>query len=342
MTAEQTGIVPGALDMRFADRVQETVTRRQFTRLARNLGEAGVYRQLGAEAEATPWSAYMGVMDQMNDAYVIADRELPFEPEPPANGMPTVTATIGFNSHAGRDRFHYLYETLLAGVHDPGMPRMRANETAELEIANFSHPDLCTAGRVGSALFYQQYKHLGPNLRPVFQHTVAEMKASGVVGYLPSELQDRIAMHEETVGADTLLTSGRLALLGNVVRPALAKSNRDLMMQRPRGNKPAIEEDIYFYLKDGSDSGIPVSALTVGKEVADELRYRRDQLTNPYKRRDVAGAGFALASMVTGMALTEGGSTIGGALVTVGKAIGPATIDAFADRWTRRGMAGQI
>jgi hypothetical protein len=277
----------------------------------------------------------MGVMDGVTGAQAVIEPDSLLA----QSSLPTVTATVEFDSSDARNDFHSLYELMLAGIHGSQMPSMRDVEQQRLVATSFGNPDLCTAGRVGSALFFKEYKSLGRNLRPLMQHTISEIEASQVIPYLPRELRDRIEWQRETVGADTLLTSGKLGIVGQAVRGALNEANAELIMQRPRDNRPAIETGIHFYAKSGVGSGIPVSATTAGREVTNEFRDRASALVEPYRQRDVAGAVGSFVNTVMGFGLTEGGSTVAGALITVGRATIPAAIGMVADKYTKRKLA---
>ena len=320
-------INPNSLALPFAGHMNEAVSHRQFTTLAGRLATEGFDRQLQVGPGEGRWTAYMGVLDGITAAHARFEDESLAAP----NTIPTTRVDVGFTDPLARARFHTVTETLLAGVAGRQMPRLRTGEPDTLRMTSFGNPDLCSLGRTGTALFYQEYKGLGRLLRPVLQHTVREIQDSGVVPRLPTELQDRIEWHADAIGVDSLLTSGRLSFIGDSMRVALDREGVKRIMQRPRDNRPALERDLHFYAKN-TDSGIPVSATTVGRQVVDEMRDRGEQLMQPIRRRDAAGAVGGIVNIIGGQGITEGGSTLAGALITVGRAIGPAIRGRLEDR----------
>jgi hypothetical protein len=199
-----------------------------------------------------------------------------------------------------------------------------------------SHADVVSLGRVGTAFFLEEYGNmLGRNKRAVIQKTVGEIHESGVMPFLPAELRERVEMQADTIGPDTLLTSGRISVLGLATRDALQKRHAMMFMQRPRDNRPAIEDGISFPAQS-SHKGIPLSDSSIGGQIVDDLTNRVYEIAGPARRRDVAGTAGSIANIIGGMGLTEIGSAVGGSLITVGRAVVPATIDAVRDFGLRR------
>jgi len=171
MQSRQTAVAPDALKMTFVGRVQEYIIAKQHGTLQKALGREGVRAYLGEQltdrltdgqfdelgsrlltdeiimalgpgAKESPWAAYMRIMDGIVSAKAVKQ---------PGKSKYT-TLTLNFKGVQEQEDFHSLCELLLAGIHGPTMPSMRA-QGERLVIKNFGHADLCTLGRVGSALF---------------------------------------------------------------------------------------------------------------------------------------------------------------------------------------------
>lgn len=328
MSIEPGSTAPEALNLGFVARVSEHVTKWQFNRLTTNLDREGVTEFLGPEAAEAPFDTYMGLLDTIERADVVED---------PDNSPDHTSLAVHFTHQEGRDRFHRLLDLALAGIHGPTMPAIRPGLNNELlYLRNFSYPDLSTLGRIGTVLLIKQYDtDLGRNRRLTLNHTLDEIKDSGVMDYLPPQLLSRIAYLKERFGekaGDIILTSGHLSLLGSALREELDDGENPLPIQRPRGYRPVIEEDASFHvIRSVKSTGAPVSGSGLGRAVAGQLTDRAEDFMEPFKKRKLAKAGEDSWSIMTGLGITEGifsgARAIGTMVVAVGAALWSKGID---------------
>ncbi|HKR82000.1 MAG TPA: hypothetical protein VJR27_03290 [Candidatus Saccharimonadales bacterium] len=316
MSAEQTGIAPEALSLGFVARVDEYVTSRQFNTLATNLEREGVIAALGDTAIDTPWQAFMEVTDGITAATAESGAD-------PA----LMNVAITFTDTKARERFHNLYDLLLAGIHGLAMPHLRSGGPRELRAWNFSYADLSTAGRAGTALLRQEYgKTLGPNLRLIQANTVGDIASGNVMHYIPDRLRTRVAqqredlsqLFDEETADESLLSSGRLGIVGKAMREAQHSVGMvSLAVQRPRSNRPRIEEKTHFFAR-GAD--IPLSHTTIRRTIIEQVRDGVEELTRPYKERNLVKVGQDLWDIVTGLGMAQGAGSAVRALGTISAA----------------------
>src|SRR5688572_9650139 len=101
--------------------VTEHLTNRNLDVLGDNALNAGIFER----PEATPWSAYMAIVDTITDSAS--------ERTTSTNRSLCLTNTlIRFDSNLGRDRFQYVAEGALAGIQVSTMPRIRSGGQPEL------------------------------------------------------------------------------------------------------------------------------------------------------------------------------------------------------------------
>lgn len=326
MSIEPGNTAPEALNLGFVARVSEHVTKWQFNRLTANLDREGVTEFLGPEAAEAPFDTYMKLVDTIERADAIED---------PDNSPGHASLAVHFTHQEGRDRFHRLVDLSLAGIHGPTMPAIRPGLNNELlYLRNFSYPDLSALGRIGTALLIKQYDtDLGRNRRLTLNQTLSEMEDNGVMDYLPRQLLSRIAYLKEKFGekaGDIILTSGHLSLLGSALRDELDSEENPLPVQRPRGYRPAIEEDASFYvIRSVKATGAPVSGSGLGRAVAGQLTDRAEDLMEPFKKRKLAKAGEDSWSIMTGLGITEG-------IFSAVRVIGTIAVAAGAALWSKR------
>ncbi|HSX34679.1 MAG TPA: hypothetical protein VLF62_03495 [Candidatus Saccharimonadales bacterium] len=354
MSIEQVPVAPQALEAGILDRVEDFVTgkqmatlakhltaegitgelnqqltERQFETLGENVVASGVTKQFGDKTGEKPWTAMMDVVDEITFA----------ASEPQRDGPPkSVDVTARLSSGQARDRFYDFYETLLSGVHGSDRPRIRTSPSRpkELDMTNILHPDVCTPGRVATALFLREFRDLGRNNRLIVQRSLDQIEASGVVAHMPPELVARMQTQRERLGVmagGTLLTSGQFSLIGGTVRRSLVHTG-PLDMQRPKRNRPAIEEGLSFKARAASaDVGLPVSGTTIGHELQGQLI---DRITDVYRKEDKVGTLERLASIIGGLGVTEGVGSAVKALGTVSTAFGAAMGSKVADMYLKR------
>lgn len=330
MGAEQIDILPGALDSSFRARVNEYVTSRQTSLLDRNLKKEKVIDQLGQDALAgRPWSAYMEIMDGIIGASAVLD---------PADSGDLTTLNVSFADKDKRDRFHDIYDQMLAGTHGPEMPHFRTNEPPDvgLTVRSFGYADACTAGRIGTALFRQQYKKsLGPGLRLILTSTIGDIERKGLTHRLPIELQQRIARQEQLFGKEVtgtmLLTSGHISVIGVAMRNAL--KDKKLAIQRAYGERPVIEERLILY---STETDVPISVASIGRIIVGQIRERIRDFKASFQKRDYTKAMQDLWGLLSGFGSTEGIGAIVRASATLAAAYGAALWGMAADKRTKR------
>lgn len=321
----QGNTAPEALDVGFMARIDEVVTQWQFRKLTSNLNREGIIDFLGPEAVDAPFDTYMSVLDTIEDAQALVD---------PANTPGHATLAVRFTGEPERDRFHRLLELTLAGVHGPTMPALRPGaEGNTLNLHSFGYADLSSAGRIATALLAKQYgSALGRNRRLTINHTINEMQTNGVMDYLPPQLVDRVAYLQERFGeaaGHIIMASGHLSLLGTTLRGVLDSDEKTLAVQRPRGCRPAIEEDVSFYtIRSVEGTGAPISGTSIGYTLKGQVYERKEDFLEPYRKRRLAKAGEDLWSMLSGLGITEG-------IASGARAIGTVAIATAAAWWSK-------
>lgn len=309
------------------DAINQRLTEQQFDTLGGRLVASGVTKQFGDKTGRKPWTAVMNIVDEVEFA----------ASEPQLDGpLKSVDVDTELRTGRGRDDFQDLYETLLAGVHGADMPRLRTSGPRGLNAKNLLHPDVCTPGRVFTALFLQEFRDVGHNNRLIVQRTIDQIETSGVVEYMPPELVARMHIQRERLGAtagSTLLTSGQFSLIGGTVRRSLVHTG-ELAVQRPRGNRPAIENRLSFYARTASkDTGMPVSGTTIGHQLQGQLA---DRVHGVYQKDDVIGTAERLWGIVSNLGVTEGASSAVKALWTISSAFGNAMAGKVTDMYLQR------
>lgn len=299
---------PEVLKMGYANRVTESVTHWQSGLLTNNLAHVGATGLLTAMQgfEDRPWDAYMSVMNGITTA-----EATPYLSEAPgANGY--MSLKVGFKDELAREAFQTFAGYTFTGISGYRIPHMR-NYGPELQIQNFSHPDLCTVGRVGSALFRHQYgSQLGPNARLLDSRTLRQIREDrpgrGYGPYLPASLIDYIDPpnnSDRPLPDNVLFTSGRLSIVGAQVRQVLTERELPLPLQRERGRTPNIEKGLRF-VQTQSTAGMPLSGGTIGNVLTEQVWGRWSEYRDPIRERDYTKAGEQLWSLASGLGATEG------------------------------------
>lgn len=315
---------PQALEIGFRERTREYQTGRLFGKLTSNLRKEGITHS---------WNQYMDVMNTVVSARA----------EAASNGR--LALTVSFADEQTRDNFSRLCQHILAGTHGPTGLSFLGRGTQELTVENFGHEDLVTLGRVGTALFLDEYgTTLRQNIRLLRQHSIGSIEDSGVLELLPAELRERLTEQKAAIGkvaSNTLLTSGvGISKIGATVRIA----SNDRSMQRSKNNTPKIEEGIRFYYTSPRDSGaVVVSSTTTGKLLKEQGKDFMDRQVSPMRDGDIVQRGEAAYDMVTGVVsggkLLTGGFSLARALFTSAKGATAAIHGFFAessDRWDAR------
>lgn len=344
---------PELPDQSFLDRVDHHATYRQFDRLGHNLQT--VRGVLGQTALKRPWTALMEATD------IIAGAESELQ----AGGPPHfTTSTIRFHPDAlqpapqptvpGQTRFEYFHELftlVLSGIGDnkkyvsPFMsPESNGpDQPPLLVVRNMLYADIATFGRLGTQFFRVEFgAALGKSIEFFLQHTVEEILASPVMPWLRetattsadiARLVERIEWHRDNIGVDSLLTSGAFSWVGGADRTEREAHSIPLDAQRPRGNRPTIEEGTNFYFRKpprkrkgkGGQSeqragGIPVSGSTASQAARGVVQNRVDDtFVNPWQARDWVKLGEGLWDIATGLGIKEG-------FVTGARAVGALTV----------------
>jgi len=308
--------------------LNQRLTERNFDALARNVVASGIPQLLGSKFGARPWTTAMYLTDEIvfSDAW-------PYNDGPPG----TTRSIIQFESAIGRKHYHEFAKLELAGIHGSTKPEIFRSGERELTCDNMLYADVATGGRVLTALFREEYgKKLGRNEPLIVQHSLGQIKKNGV--NLPPDLAARAATQRERLGdaaEGTLLTSGMLSLVGGAMRYAL--NDRNLILQRPRDNKPDIEKKLTFIeRKASSDIGLPISGTTVGNEVKGQVI---DRVREIHQEDDPVGDLERIASLLTGLGVNEGLGTAAKALYTATRAFGYAFATRLIDQHTMRQLA---
>lgn len=326
-------IHPHILNQGLGKRTGEIVRQQSIDRLTRNLGKEGILGALGD----TPWDAYMGIMDGLESGEV----ELGRQPHPSL-----LNVSIRFNSSGARQRFEDVAHPLLAGIHGYGTtPQFRRDGQRNLTAEHFGHEDVSTLGRTGTALLYHQYgRALGPNL-PLVAGTIQDIQANGDLPYLPGALTRRIKEQDARLtpaldGKPSFLSSGSLALVGHSMRETLRTNNLPVNMQRPRDNRPRVEEGVTF-ISTGDE--MPRSATTLGGVLKAQLGGRVQEFVDPFRPKgfDLPRAAEGVADVLTGGGLLKLGGAALAAVIAISKATPRALAQPSQYRQATREIARQ-
>lgn len=340
MSAESNFVAPSLLQVGFTDRVLTHLTGLHMDRLGENVRGAEIISRLGTVvtegltnrnidvigynalnvgvipgAEETPWSAYAEIMDP------IVGAESERAPSADSNLYPTNTL-IRFENGLGRDRFHHFIESSLTGIPNQTRPSIRIAGPRELIAHDFLYADNATVGRIGTAFLRMQYKKsMGRNLQGIAEHTISDITEKGLRAHLPEDLAERADSQEASLGAETLLSSGNLSIVGRAMREVLLPSEREieiaqdqgitqeelvarhLRLQRGHGRMPHIEARTRFVT---SGTPIPISSTPMGTELrkqAEELYYG---YKSSYQERDWGKVAQDIWSLATGLGAAEG------------------------------------
>lgn len=263
MSLDVLEVHPDVLDLQFWEIVDDFRTERLFGQLAINLREEGIN---------LTFEEYIQTVDRIG--YVVMGQEWGGLPRP----------TLLFSETEGRDEVHGLFQKIFAGTHGKNGVRFEVSGDHGLTLVNFGHEDLCTLGRIGTALFLEQFGDmLGDNKRLAVQRPLEEITTNGALNYLPLAMRKQIAHQQQELGPyweEALLTSGvGITWLGYAVRECYGTA--DLPIQRRWGFRPAIEKGLDFFVrKRRKGGGRIVSGTTTGEQVkgqiAEEVRSAKE------------------------------------------------------------------